>query len=301
MVLSFTYNHNQPANTPYLSYSLQDINTSDRTIVYKPALGSGLVTGDHDSITTPFVIDQEKAFYKTDMGGAITMDLGYNFKRQNDLPLEPRYITFHDFNVTYKTNPATLYAKGTNNYIIRGNLPLSQNVTFLYGRAKPSKTLYDDITTNSVQTPISVVAYCSLGFTNCQNRGFPLIDAQTNETEWWLVTDHVTADNDGNITVKLSSGAATVNPTSINIVSAGTNNSVTVTKNNGASVPMTAIIDLDNGTNEWLIYNPLSPTAFPSPFYKVRFIGTGNWAGHGDTGYVVGGATNTKKNKRIGW
>jgi hypothetical protein len=115
------------------------------------------------------------------------------------------------------------------------------------------------------------------------------------------VTDHVTADNDGNISIKISSGAATVSPTNVGITGNGTNNTVTVTKNNGAAVPMTTVIDLDNGTNKWLIYNPLSPTAFPSPFYRVRFIGTSDWAGHGDTGHVVGGTTNIKKNQRLGW
>ena len=218
MQLSFTYNHAQPANTPYLSYSLQDVNTSNTATVYKPSSGSGLITGDHNSISTALRINQEKPFYKTEMAGAITMDLGYNFKRQNNLPLEPRYITFHDFNVTYATNPSSLYAEGTSNYIIRGNKPLmNQNVTFLYGRAKPSKTLYDNVTASSVQTPISVVAYCGLGRTNCQNRGFPLMNAQTNEADWWLVSDHVTADNDGNISIKISSGAATVSPTNVGI------------------------------------------------------------------------------------
>ncbi|GEM_PF-1143642 len=304
MKLSFTYNHAQPANTntPYLSYSLQDVNTSNTATVYKPSSGFGLVTGSHNSISTAFSINQEKPFYKTEMAGAITMDLGYNFNRQNNLPLEPRYITFHDFNVTYVTNPSNLYAEGTSNYIVRGNKPLNKNVTFLYGRAKPSKTLYDNVTANLVQTPISVVAHCSLGRTNCQNRGFPLLNAQTSEANWWLVTDHRTADNDGNISIKIGSGAATVSPANVGITGSGINNAVTVTKNSGAAVPMTTVIDLDTGTNKWLIYDPLNASStLPLPFYRVRFIGIGNWAGHGDTGHVVGGTVNKKKNQRLGW
>jgi len=69
---------------------------------------------------------------------------------------------------------------------------------------------------------------------------------------------------------------------------------------------MTTYINLDNlNTSKWLIYDPFDASTIrpvsPLPFYRVRFIGTSDWAGHGDTGHVVGGTTNIKKNQRLGW
>ncbi len=54
-------------------------------------------------------------------------------------------------------------------------------------------------------------------------------------------------------------------------------------------------------TNTWLIYNAESANSISDPFYKVRFIGTSDWAGEGDTGHVVDSNASTKKNRRLGW
>jgi hypothetical protein len=54
-------------------------------------------------------------------------------------------------------------------------------------------------------------------------------------------------------------------------------------------------------TNEWLIYNANDPILTPSPFYKVRFIGTSGWAGYGDTGHVVETNASVKKHNRLEW
>jgi hypothetical protein len=307
MVLSFTYNHNVNT-TPFLSYSLQDINTTNPGTIYKPS-GGGLVVGTDTNITTPFVIDQEKEFYKTEMRGAITMDLGYNFMRQKNLPLEPRYITFHDFNVTYKINPPTLYADGKNNHIIRGNIHMDRNVTFVYGRAKPNLFLYDNITGNSVTTPVSVVAYCNLGLTACQNRGLASIanglleDALSNESNWWIVHNHDSMD--GNITLGVSAAGAngSINPTRPDLTG-GINESITLTLGNGVPRPATVYVDLvtanPTDTSKYLIFNE-DNDSIPSPFFGGRFINGGNWTGHGKTGHVVGEDIDTKKTRRLGW
>ncbi len=67
-----------------------------------------------------------------------------------------------------------------------------------------------------------------------------------------------------------------------------------------ADRPQDVYIDFGSNTNRWLIYNKDTNTT-PSPFYRVRFIGQSDWAGHGDTGHVVDSNVSTKKNRRLGW
>jgi hypothetical protein len=124
---------------------------------------------------------------------------------------------------------------------------------------------------------------------------------------------------DGNVTLQVgtliegagspSISSATTDPANVRITSSGIQSNVTVTAN-ATTLQMTVPIELVNRidtpgalpyTNHWLIYNKDSATQVPSPFYKVRFIGQNDWAGHGDTGHVVDSATSYKKNRRLEW
>jgi hypothetical protein len=213
-----------------------------------------------------------------------------------------------DFNISYTTPPANIFADLDTDHQIFGNINIDKNVTFMYGRVKPSKTLYDDITTANVNTPVSVVVYCDLGYTACQNRGILALLGQTNQADWWRSVDHSQLNGDGNIEL-VSVPASALNATSVNIISNGIDEMVNV--NNGGVVPLTVPVNLVvddlanigplNYTDRWLIYNPESITLPPAPFYRVNFIGSTGWVGYGDTGHVVGGTVNEKKNKRLEW
>ncbi len=183
---------------------------------------------------------QDEAYFAKDMNGSIDMDLGYNFVRDYNQTLNPRFISFHDFNLTYNTNPAGIKADLESNFQIFGNKDLDDNVTFVYGRAKPSQYFYDDVTENSINTPISVVIYCDEDPVTCSviyNINTSL--STTDEYEWFLSREHVTSDNDGNITLVVDgasgSGYGSVNPndpTAVNIENSGgvdTNVSVSAT------------------------------------------------------------------------
>jgi hypothetical protein len=304
MDLNFTYNSPVPSAGPYLNYSLRDLDTVTSTTL-KPSSGIGLyVPSEPTQSASPVIsVTQEEEYFAKDMTGAITMDLGFNFKRDYNNPVNPRYIEFHDLNISYITNPDDIYADLSNSYVISKDLSLDQNVTFIYGRAKSSRFFYDDILTNSVKTPISIVAYCDQGPVNCSTiYNINSVDFnQTNEYNWYLVTNHYMSDDDGNISLAVdvpTNAAINHNP---NIDgTGGFDDTVEVT----ASVntrPLDVDINFASGTNIWLIYNKDSAILVPSPFYHIRFINTGGWTGHGQTGHVVGDDINNKKTRRLEW
>jgi len=265
------------------------------------------------NVNTDLTIKQAQNMFDKSMKGAITMDLGYNFKRENNTTLNPRKINFSDFNITYKTQPTVLYADLKTDYKIFGNEHLDKNVTFFYARAKPAQTYYET-TADNINTPVSVVVYCDLGYTECQDRGIMALYAQTNDNNWWKSWDHnkPAPGQDGNIelvSVPVSALARASNPTSALIAGEGEDKTINVKRTTTPPqiVPVNLVVDdltttgPTNYTDRWLIYNPESATVAPSPFYRVKFIGASGWAGHGDTGHVVGGQSSSKKNKRLEW
>lgn len=317
MSLNFIYNSPEPATDkePFLSYSLKDYNTTDKTDIYRPVPVLSYYTddhfevGEHNSSTTPFVIDQNKTYFAKPMLGAITMDLGYNFKRDYNKTLNPRYIVFKDFNITHAINsntPTHIYADLTDDHKIFGDKTLDQNVTFVYGRAKPSQDFYDDVTANFVDTPISVVIYCDQDPVTCSavynitNGTF----RQTDEYNWYLSLEHITNENDGNITLAASAGANVApsdsSPFPIQFIDGVNNPDVRVSATVATRPLDVNITFVEASTNKWLMYNK-DQNETPIPFYRVRFIGQSGWAGHGDTGHVVDSNTSTKKNRRLEW
>ncbi|HEY9191177.1 MAG TPA: hypothetical protein VIM88_09965 [Sulfurovum sp.] len=319
MSLNFIYNSPEPATDqePYLSYSLKDHHTYDETEIYRPVPVSGYVLDNHFEVgtdtnnSTPFKILQEEEFFVKEMNGSISMDLGYNFKRDYNKTLNPRYIEFKDFNITHAINsntPTNIYADLTNDHKIFGDKILDHNVTFVYGRAKPSQYLYDDVTEDFVDTPISMVVYCDQDPVTCgavyniTNGTF----RQTDEYDWYLSRGHVTDQGDGDITLNASTGAnvelSDASPFPINFIDGVNTPDVRVSANAGTTRPLDVDITFvaPPNTDKWLIYNR-DKNEIPVPFYRVRFIDESGWAGHGDTGHVVESETSTKKNRRLGW
>ncbi len=179
------------------------------------------------------------------------------------------------------------------------------NATFYYARTRSSKSFYDGIIHPApATTPIFIDVYCDLGYTACDAFGIDTVNGQINDANWWLSWEHSKSRGDGNIALSASLNGSV--PTQPDIdASGGADKTVIVTH---TSTALPDIVDIDfitddsaaNFTNAWLIYNPDNPWT-PSPFYQVEFIGSSGWAGHGDTGYVVGGSSNIEKNRRLEW
>ncbi len=247
-------------------------------------------------------LTQRAADFAPNMDGSISMDLGFNYDREINATRNPVYIQMDEINASLATSPSPLYVDGSSTHQITGRKSIDQNISFIFVQAKPDHYVYET-TQNSIKTPISIVAYCDLNLTECQNRGLSSIatgllsDTATNEAQWWIVQKH-NSSQDGNITLSAQNGSVAPASPSAPVFTQGVANQVTVS----GTAPNIVDIDLSTAT-PWLVYNPDSNTT-PSPYYRVRFLGTGNWSTTGNlpgVGNVVGGQINKKKIRRLEW
>jgi len=237
-----------------------------------------------------------------------TQKLMFNYTRYNNDMVNPFIVEGNEVNLTVNSSYTSTEGavEGTANIV--GTEIGDQNATFGFARAKASKDFYDDVTTASIDTPITILVYCDL-WVGCSNLGIDTINGQTDDNKWWLSWNHVEADGDGNITLvsppTIMEGAG--NPTvttDVTVSTEGQDTTVNVTSGS-TTLPMTVWIELDDtlptDTNSWLIYNENSAFGIPSPFYKVRFIGTSGWSGVGETGHVLEINASSIKTKRLNW
>ncbi len=298
MNLHYTYLSDIPSDTSNLTYDLIDYNSTDESIITRTKEQNTVTGSLLRDIKNEFTITQNTGHFAKDMQGSITMDLGFNFDRDNTKALNPRRITFHDLNISMPT--IDLSVNLIDDHTAFSTLLIDRNISFFYASVQPAKLFYDDITDTTVVTPISVLIYCDLGFTECQLRGLDTLNGQTSDFNWWKSWNHdnITED-DGKIVIE-SALTGILSPTPVTISTKGENNSIVIS-NVGLTLPTTVDINLvtdttkANFTDRWLIFNP------SDPFYRVRFINSATWAGFGDTGHVVGGNSNTKKGKRLEW
>ena len=278
------------------------------------------LTSITQAVPTRFIVRQASQYFKKEMNASINMDLGFNFGRQNNLPLNPRQVTMKDFNISYTTPPPSIWVDMSNTHKIVGTLKLDQNVTFMYAKANPAQLHYQT-ENNNVDTPVSVVVYCDsivLGYAGCQQRGIDIVHGQTNDRYWWKSTAHNNVlENDGNIEL-VSAPVGLVNPIAVPIIAAGENANVNVARGVNPP-PLTVPVRLVTPaappvaspaayTDRWLISNSESGAASatdaknlngPNPFYDVNFPSVSGWAGTGNTGNVVGQNSSALKNKRL--
>jgi hypothetical protein len=170
---------------------------------------------------------------------------------------------------------------------------ITGSATYLYGRVKSAQKLYDDITSNSTKTPISIVVYSlPAGAVSLNGSLF----TTTNEYDWVLNTIH-DITKDGVVELETTNSNGTVTPTPS--ISSGMDANVLVTATK-TQRPLEVDVNL-TGTNRWLIFNP-DKNEEPAPFYRVRFIDNGNnWSGYGKTGDVVDTNTSSQKTRRLEW
>ena len=289
--------------TQFLYYNPVEDNGNINSGEGNYTLPASVTTAQGNTIYLPTLpIENNASSFPANADGNGTTFIRYklNFDRKQHLVVNPIQLLLIDTDIVDTDN-------------VVGNDSEDQSATLFFARSRASHFFYDDVIENSVNTPILIDVYCDLGFTACSNLGIDTVFAQTNEYEWWLSLGHQESNNDGNITLEINlpdaitEGENTDTPTvdtDVNVNTQAQDATIDVTSN-ATVLPMTVEIDYDQtnptDTNYWLIYNPNHAISAPSPFYKVRFIGTAGWAGHGDTGHVVDSNTSTKKNRRLGW
>jgi hypothetical protein len=162
------------------------------------------------------------------------------------------------------------------------------------------------VTAASINTPIIAQVYCSYWPDSaCLQHSIDTLHGKTNDSRWWISVDHDMSTQDGNISLTVKSpttGPQVKSP--VSILSGGIDPTILV-KAVVSTRPLEVEIDLKTtnpeDTSSWMIYNPASKITPPSPFYKVRFIGSSGWAGKGQTGNVVESNASVRKIKKMEW
>jgi len=240
----------------------------------------------------------------------VSQQLMFNFERTNNAPVNPFDYNVTDINISVQSeytgtapdSPVTIRgsAVGTG----------ANQSHFFYGRTKASKELYNNVDSSSKNTPILLQVYCNSWPAVCPQLA-NITYLNTSDNDWKINQDHNASKDDGNITLtsppaKLSggSGNAPTVTTTVDIITLGKNDAITVNRGGTDDLPMTLGINLNTvglNTSSWLIYNPSNPTSDPIPFYRVKFIGTSGWTGFGNTGNVVDANASKKIHNRLGW
>ena len=224
-----------------------------------------------------------RIFPSSDHNGSTTLTIRLNFGKKYNTVINPFVMKVTELNIT---------AADQRSEITKGmNIP-DGNATYYFARTKASRYLYD-VENSPADTPISVVIYYEPADSSFDPDLTTFIP--TDEYDWYLSTRH--SADDGKITLipgNTSHASVTVHPALFN----GLDKYVQVATTDDTR-PLTVDINL-TGTDSWLIYNPDNDRK-PNPFYRVRFIGTSDWLGYGNTGHIVEGDLSSKKNKRLEW
>ena len=222
-----------------------------------------------------------------------------NFERHYNRPINPFKITMKDFNVTSPKDKS--YVNMTANYIPKSSKDLNTTKTVYYAKAKPENDVYNDITTNSVKTPMMITLYCSEKLDICNKYGINPNNTITNEYDWWINPNHTA--NEGHILIGLDvlTNTATVNPTDVESFTNGINDNVTVTAIS-PNRPLTVHVNptqVMKDTYPYLLFNKDSDSA-PDSLESVTFITPNSaWSGEGKTGHAadVNKSSGRKTNK----
>jgi hypothetical protein len=90
-------------------------------------------------------------------------------------------------------------------------------------------------------------------------------------------------------------------------LTAGLNNSVTVSLVDVNDVPKKIKVTYGEDTDSWMKHKVVGKelgkaldTTLP-PLYDTNHIERAGWAGYGETGHVVDNNISIKRNKRLGW
>ncbi|SFV54311.1 MSHA biogenesis protein MshQ [hydrothermal vent metagenome] len=255
--------------------------------------------------------------------------IAFNYDRFNNQLINPFDVNGTDTLLDDFDISVDITSEYSSDLIIEGEGNITGgSATFFYAKAKPNRLFYEDITSNKVNTPISISIYCDptvdkrgCNYTNVINPN----NSKTDELRWYRAVNHNSLNtpySDGSVVLKNhiqessleiqnygiveGSGVPTITPEDIDINSNGIQNGITVSRGGNPTLPMTVLFELETDnfvhkTDSWLLYNEASADEKPDPFYKVRFIDSSSWAGVGDEGNVIDRKSTTPKNQRMNW
>lgn len=264
--------------------------SSDNNISFQQVLVD--VTGT----TSPVILDNNSLtvdalnFAQLDNGIATNLDIHYNYKKPLGLPMNPA-----DVNITLLTATSPNASSNANmdtDYIPDGNVTGAQR-RFYYARTVPGQAQYE--TKEDFQiTSLLVQIYCSdPANVLCAAMGlggvsYPIVP---NDSEWYSANAHDPADG-SIIDIQVVSGPGSITPSGALPFITGKRTDLRVDYSGGGR-PETN--DINATVSPWLNY--LNNTVS----YRVIFTSDGNWAGVGETGFVLDTLPKDEPNNRISW
>jgi len=245
--------------------------------------------------------------YTIETNATLAKRIMLNYARTYNSPRNPLDLNGKELNVTVEAtyNSTSTPPAGEGTARIKGTTVGGGSALFYYGRVRPAKTFYHNVSADSQVTPVLIDVFCDistdLNYTKCNNYGIATTDAEFagNGLQWWLALRHDSTQNDGNVSLTINNGTLNKNTADILSGSNAKDNNIAVTIS--GQRPSTTDVSLGTGTNTWLITNPDNPNTTPALFEQVEFVGTSSWTGHGQTGNVVDSNASKKINKRLGW
>ncbi len=233
-----------------------------------------------------------------DNNGSATIDLRYNYDRENDKVTNPILATFNS--LTASAPNASARAHMDNNRTPDGNRTYNASRTFLKARVYPkNEDKVIEVTGASDTTSLAVLAYCdNNSLVSCNS---VLNDAPENSPQlnWYYMTTH-DAGTEGLIISLASLQAGTnISPSNnIQFVNNGSTNGITI----GYAGARSQVVQIDVTPDEWLKYH-IDAGRDGLPFFRYNFLTAPGWVGEGDTGNVVGTpvAPTTDSGDRVSW
>jgi len=232
--------------------------------------------------------------------GKARIILHTTLKKPKTSPSDP--VIAH-YDAIFSSSPdARSNADLSKKYIPDGNnTSYDRNITYYFAKISPLQTFYDNVSTSSKITPLSVDIYCSL--LDC-NTTYNLTTNAVNGNNNWYSDTFYDSTKDGTTDLSVSTIFGTpagpaVNPnTNVAFIHPNATRTDVNISLSGAARPTT--VDIQIEPVPWFSYNPLD-TINGYPHYRVKFIGNSSWSGVGNTGNVVETTSNRDSINRMNW
>jgi len=260
-----------------------------------------LVEESNTSLSSMVIPISKEVFSDTNKGTA-NIKINFNYPRKYNEPVNPFDINITNFAISDSNN-------------IEGKKENLGGIRFYYAKTKSTKDFYDDVSTDSVNTPIEITVFCNLDLENCKKYGIDTLKGMTNEYNWWLNSLHNANLGDGKVLLETDNSSVLVHPSEVSNFIEGVDSNVTVSVesvntlfNVGSTTqftrPTTVKIKPTQTMKDnynYLLFNK-DFNLYPEYIYKVRFVAPQSaWSGEGKTGYTIEENSSGKKTYRIEW
>jgi len=243
------------------------------------------------------------AFSDTINPGSAYMLLHTNFKKPVNTTVNPIDVNYTGL-YAYSPN-AQSSAQMVNDYVPDGNKSSNRNVLYYFAKVTPFKTLYDNVKTSSIDTPLFVDIYCDLvAPLSCSDFNLNNLSKGQDQEAGWYSANMFDKDHDGttDLSVKTIFGDD-ANP------SVSPNNDVQFDDENGtqndinvslAGPARPSTVEVEVRPVPWLLFDPKDPNGYPH--YRIKFIGDSAWSGVGNVGNAVEATSNENPGlPRLSW